>query len=156
MSIKLKVHRVGFTLIEMIVFIVVISVALGTFIKVIAAATANSVDPVFKVTALQKAQSQLDAVLARKFDESTPVGGIPACDTLLGVPCSGITSDADFDDVGDFNGFSQTSGAYTTTVSVSNAGSQLGISNNAARLITVNVTLPSGDSITLSAYKVNF
>lgn len=149
--------RKGFTLIEMIVFIVVISIALGAFIKVIAAATKNSVDPVLNVSALSRAQSMLDTVLSRKFDEASPVGGIPACNTAAGDACIGITVDADFDDVGDFNGFTDTSVApFTTSVTVVDAGAQLGVSNDAARLITVSVSLPSGDTMTLSAFKVNF
>lgn len=152
-----RLNNQGVTLIETVVFLVVVSIALVALLRVYGAAVSASVDPVIQIRALEKAQAQMDEVLARKFDENTPTGGVPACDSSAGTPCAGIVADADYDDVGDFNGYSDTSEPnYTVGVSVVNAGSEIGITNTNARRITVVVSMPGGDSVTLSAYKVNF
>lgn len=147
----------GVTLVETLVFIVVISVALVALIKVFNASVMSSVDPAVRARALTLAQAQIDEILARKFDENTPTGGVPACDSSAGVACAGIVADSDYDDVGDFNNYVDNSHAnFPVNVSVSNAGADLGLPVAQARLITVNVGMPGGDTLTLSAYKVNF
>ena len=150
-------HQRGVTLIETIVFIVVISIALVALVRVYEQSVINSVDPLLRVRALELAQAQMDEVLSRKFDENTPTGGIPACDTAAGIACAGIVADAGLDDVGDYNA-NPTLGAapYTVTVSVVPAGAELGIANTQARRVTVNVTMPGGDSVILTSYRTNF
>ncbi|VUD56778.1 hypothetical protein TDB9533_02394 [Thalassocella blandensis] len=154
-----KLRQNGVSLIETLVFIVVVSIALGAVVKVFSAAVENSVDPVVRTRALELAQAQLDEILSRKFDENTPSGGVPACNTSAGVPCAGIVADGDYDDVGDFNGYSNTSHPnHTISVIVVEAGDELSttIGNANARRITVTVTVPGSSAIQLSAYKVNF
>lgn len=147
----------GVTLIETLVFIVVVSIALVAVLRVFGAGVSNSVDPVVRARALTLAQAQLDEILARKFDENTPTGGVPACDILAGAVCAGIAPDSDYDDVGDFHNYVDNSHAnYSISVSVQTAGVDLGLAANQARLITVNVGMPGGDTLTLAAYKVNF
>lgn len=126
-------------------------------IRVYTQAVVTSVDPVVQIRALEKAQAQMDEILARKFDENTPTGGVPACDSSAGVACAGIAPDADYDDVGDYNGFVDNSEAsYAVSVTVVNAGSELGLVNTRARRVTVTAAMPAGNSVVLSAYKVNF
>lgn len=147
----------GFTLIEVIVFIVVIAVAMGTLLAVFNHSVINSVDPAVKVKALEKGQALLDEILARKFDENTPTGGMPACDSSTGRPCLGISPDGDFDDVGDYQGYADISDPrFPISVSVTNAGGDVGLPANRARLIVVSVGMPGGSTLTLSAYKANF
>lgn len=148
----------GVTLIETIVFLVVIATALTALAIVFNESVIKSVDPVVRLRALELAQAQLDEILARKFDENTPTGGVPACGTTGAPACLGIVPDSDFDDVGDYDGFTDSSNPqHTITVSVVDAGSDLGLSSNElARLITVNVSLPNGNLLTLSAFKANF
>lgn len=147
----------GVTLVETIVFLVIISVAMVALIKVYTYAIVNSVDPVVRTRALELAQAQLDEVLARKFDENTPTGGVPACDSTSGPVCAGIVADAGFDDVGDYNGFVNNSDPnHTITVTVVAAGGEIGIPAAQARRVTVTATVPGGDSLVLSAYKTNF
>jgi len=71
-------RREGFTLIELLVFIVVISLSLGALVVVMNQALVRSVDPIVQVRLLELAQSQLDEVQSRKYDENTPTGGLPA------------------------------------------------------------------------------
>lgn len=147
----------GVTLIETMTFLVVVGIALGALVKVYTHAIANSVDPVVRTRALELAQAQLDEILARKFDENTPAGGVPACGSSTGFACLGIASDADFDDVGDYNGWINNSDPnHTLSVSVENAGTEIGLPNTQARRITVTATVPGAGALTLSVYKTNF
>ncbi len=156
----------GVSLVELIVFLVVIAIALGATVSVFTQSLYSANDPLIRTRALELAQAQLDEVLARKFAENTPTGGVPACGSLDSPsPCTGFaTSDADFDDVGDFAGFvdNTTYPGYSISVSIANAGGELGITADQARRITVVVSTPpisgapSGTSVTLSAYRVNF
>ncbi len=147
----------GVTLIETIVFIVVVSIGLGALLSVYYQNMTNSVDPVLRMKAAEKAQATLDDILARRFDENSPTGGIPQCGSTDGTACAGISADSDYDDVGDFNGYSDSSDTgYIVDVTVTEAGTDLSITNAHARLITVKVTMPDSNTLTLSAYRVNF
>lgn len=148
----------GVTLIELIVFIVVISLALGALLSIYRYSVVNSVDPVIRVRLLGMAQSQLDVVLAQPYDGSTPAGGVPACDSTVppgnppAPPCSGSGG------VSSFNGYSDSPySGYQRQVSVEPAGTELGLANDAwAKRITVVATAPDGQSVTLAAYRTNF
>jgi len=154
----------GFTLIELIVFIVVISLALTGLFSVFNQSMLNSVDPIIRVRALELAQSKLDEVLVRKFAENTPAGGVPACGSFDSgspiVACTaiqGVAADPGRDDVGDYNGENTTDGGYAIAVVVSEQGTELGLASDAlARRVTVTVTMPGAETLTLSGYKVNF
>lgn len=153
----LKPAQSGVTLIETIVFIVVISIALVALVKVFNQNVIQSVDPAIRIQALERGQALLDDILARRFDENTPTGGVPACGSATGPACAGIGADAAFDDVGDYHGVVQTFGTgFSAAVTVTEAGSEIGLANSSARRITVVVDSPDGKSLTLSAYKVNF
>lgn len=156
---KHSILQKGFSLVEVIVFIVVVSVALVALIRVYSATLIGnkSINPVVRVRALELAQAQMDEILSRKFDENTPTGGIPACDSADGIACSGINPDSDFDDVGDYNGNPTITDTYhTVSVSVTADGADLGIPDSQARRISVTVTVFDNDSVTLTAYKTNF
>ncbi|GAB1268448.1 hypothetical protein NBRC116493_17010 [Aurantivibrio infirmus] len=149
----------GVTLIELIVFITVVSIGLTALVAAINNHVTSSVDPIVQIRALECAQAKLDEVTARKFDEATPTSGIPACGSaeLGATACNGISADAGFDDIGDFNGQVDTSFANCTiTVTVVEAGSDLGIPNNQARRITVDVSSSISGRASLSTYRTNF
>lgn len=149
----------GVTLIETIVFLVVMAVALTALAMVFdRQQTINqSVDAAVRLRALELAQAKLDEILPRPFDENTPAGGIPACGSLPSAPvCLGIAPDSDMDDVGDFNGQETTNGAHTITVSVVDAGADFGLGTNQVKLISVYVSRAGNSPLVLSAYRVNY
>ena len=156
----LPVPQLGVTLIEMVVFIVVVSIALGTLFSVFNYSIINSVDPMVRVRALTCAQAKLDEIVARKFDENSPTGGIPACNSAeLGAgACAGITVDAGYDDVGDYHGQTFVDGDCSVSVTIAGEGTDLTLADDASRvrLITVTAGLPGGGGVTLSAYRTNF
>lgn len=145
-------HTSGFTLVELLFFLVVVAVGLGGLLKVFNDAVLNSVDPVLRVKAIEKSQALLDEILSRKFAEDTPTGGSPPCS-----PCAAISSDSGYDDVGDYNGYTDTSdAAISISVAVVNAGTEVGVTNTNARRITVTTTMSDGSKVVLSAYKLNY
>jgi len=154
----------GFTLIELIAFIVIIGILMVTMGSVFQYASVRANAPLINSQLISMAQSQLDETLSRKYDEATPTGGIPACNTgsLL---CVGIGLDtgenindaSTFDDVDDFNDYQDIPQAgYTRRVSVVFAGSDFSINNEHAKRIIVTVTSPQGESASLSTYRFNF
>ena len=158
-------HQIGVTLVEVVVFIIVIAVALAATLGVFTQNIVRANDPLIQTRALELAQAQMDEILARKFADNTPSGGVPACGSIGVSPCTMITPDSGFDDVGDFDGFSDVSHqGYTVRVTVVEAGADLGLADGAARRVTVTVSTPrtssnssdAGSAISLSAYKVNF
>ena len=138
----------GVSLIEMIVFIIVVGIASSALFATYNYSLLHNTDPLIQVRALELAQAKLDEVLALKYDANTPTGGIPACGTPTGVACNN-TPDANMNDVDDFNGVSDTPyTGYTRNVTVTTA--------NDEKLVTVSVTAPRGFSVTLAAYRANF
>jgi MSHA pilin protein MshD len=142
----------GVSLVEMVVFIVVVSIALLALVGVFRQATIGNVDPLIRVQALEAAQSKLDEILLLKYDENTPTGGIPACSSAqLGSQACSNTADANLNDVDDYNGVNEINTplpGYTRSVIVE--------TNGDIKLITVSVTTPSGDTILLAAERANF
>ncbi len=142
-------HR-GVSLIELIVFMLVVSIALLSLMCVYQQATGKNVDPLMRVRALEAAQSKLDEILALKYDANTPTGGIPACSSTdaNAVACNNA-SDADRNDVDDFNGFSdEPYTGYNRQVTVTN--------DNNIKIISVTVIMPTGGDLTLAAERANF
>ncbi|NTS75868.1 type II secretion system protein [Catenovulum sp. SM1970] len=116
-----KSKQQGFTLIELIIGIVTVSIALTIIVQVIIPQATRSVDPIFQVRAAELGQTLLEEVSAKSFDEtSTQILGSARCgETGLGAgacttiptacPSSGLTSATeeanrvDFDDVDDYH-----------------------------------------------------
>ena len=153
----------GFTLIELIVFIVIVGITVVTLGTVFQSAVIRIQDPVINSQLLAMAQSQLDETLSRKYDENTPTGGVPACGTS--IACVGIGLDvgeiltdvSTLDDIDDFHNFQDApQPGYIRQVSVVYAGADFGVAAENAKHITVSVTAPSGQQMYLSVYRFNF
>lgn len=118
--------RKGFTLIELIIGIAVFSVVMTIIVGLIAPQASRSADPIFQVRATELAQSLLNEILGKSYDEqSDRVGGRIRCDERTGDQlsdtliagasnCTAIASlgpDSgegrdDFNDVDDYHGLS--------------------------------------------------
>ncbi len=166
----------GFTLIEIIVLIVFVSIAMVGVLAAYQHAMTTAADPLHNTRALKLAQAMMEEIIAKRFDEFSTQGGVPPC-TPAGPPaCSaglgpdvGETFRRQFDDVDDFNGLnlfppkdindSDLTGyaGYRLQVAVSNAGTELvGLNAADAKRIDVTVTTPRGYDFVFSAYRVNF
>lgn len=162
----------GFTLIELIVFIVIVSVGLAGVLLIFNTVTRGSADPVRAKQALAVAEGLMDEILAKNFcDPDT------ANFTTTPVTCGANVVEASrnlYDSVADFDGYSPGSGvrdisgtsiatlsSYNTSASAPAPTSNFvagGVTVAPAnyRVITVTVTdSVTKQSYTLTAYKFN-
>ncbi len=97
----------GFTLIELIVFIVIVSVGLAGVLVVFDTVTRRSADPVRAKQALAVAEGMMDEILNKNFcDPDTET--LPAVGASTPAVCGTHTTEASrdlYDDVDDFNGY---------------------------------------------------
>lgn len=161
----------GVTLIELVIAIVVMSVALVGMLSTFGGNMSRSADPLWRNKAIKISQIYLDEILSKRYDENTPVGGVPAATTLscgsLGTD-TGESSSALYDDVDDYHGYSGapvgTSGAldssydnYTVSIVVTCDGTNASVvGNDNAKKIAVTVTPPGQSAITFYAYRGNY
>jgi len=171
-------NQQGFTLIELIVGIVVLSLSLSIVTTLIAPAEEKSADNILQIKASELAQSLMNDITSRAFDDNSdmsggrvrcgePAGGDNDCTTTLG-PETGETNRNLYDDVDDFNGFRALvnstddllDGGYAQfeiLVTVSYAGVELGLAEDTlAKRITVRVTTPLGTAIEFTSHKANY
>lgn len=167
----------GFTLIELVVFIVVVSAALAGVLRIFTQATATSADPMQRRQALAIAESLLDEVMLMPFtfcdgddanvETATSTAGCAgAADTLGAETGEGRFAPPSFDHVNDYHGLAMTGivditnaalaglSDYSASIAVSTAalGSISAGSGDALR-ITVTVTTPGGDTLSLDGYR---
>jgi MSHA pilin protein MshD len=162
MPISLPARSRGVTLLEMIMAIVIVSIALASVLSVFLVTTRHSADPMVAQQAQLVAEGYLDEILLKKFYD-------PETNTV----CTGTTggeSRNTYDNVCDFNNVSEqptnqfgaTMGLpdYSVLVKVENSGVTLGAINNtgAIRVLRVDVTVtgPAGISVTLSGFRTNY
>lgn len=168
----------GFTLIELIITIVVISIALAAMLGVFSSSMSRSADPMWRNKSIKLAQLYLDEVLSKKFDENTPVGGEPAAGSGGGAPaltaCGSLGSEAGevratYDDVDDYDGLADSPpvavngaldssyGSYSVSVVVVCDGTAASVNGNQhAKKIKVTVTAPAQGAMDFYTYKGNY
>jgi len=147
----------GTTFVELVISIVVISIAVTGVLLVITRNTASSADPLVQHQAIAIAEAYLEEILEKPFID--PNGGEPEASRAL------------YDDIDDYdviNNETPTDQAgnvmndldsYSVSVDVVNEA--VGPSGNQSPAgstyrITVTVTAPTGNVIPLSAYRTNF
>jgi len=149
----------GFSLIELVIFIVIMSIAVVGVLGVMNITTRYSADPMIQKQALAIAESLLEEIELKDFNN--PTGGFSGAATQANRPL--------FDDVRDFNGFATAGiftidgtavgglGAYSVSVAVANAalGTIAAASSEAVR-ITVTVTHSTGQNWVLSGYRAHY
>lgn len=151
----------GASLIELILFIVIVSVALTSLLLVMNVNTKNSVDPLIQKQALAIAESMLEEIELQDF--SNPTGGF-----VVASPPAIQSQRASLDDIFDYNGFATTGvfpadgsaagvtglANYNVSVAVTTIG-WVTVATDAAQ-ITVTVTDPRGQTIQAVGYRVNY
>lgn len=175
----------GFTLIELIAGIVVLTISLSIVSTLIAPAEQKSAENILMIKASELGQSLMNDITSRAFDDNSDMsGGAFRCGEPdrngVANPCTtALTAESDeydvsgakdrnlFDDVDDFNGYSELINAtggdlddgysqFTILVAVSYAGEDLGLANELVKRITVTVTTPLGTAIEFTSHKANF
>ena len=143
----------GFTLIELIVAMVVISVALAGVMSVINYTTLHSADPVLRHQAIAIAEAYMEEISLKNYAD-------PDAD--------GETDRALFDDVDDYNGLSDSgavdqnghaiAGLEKYSISVSVTPQNYGPAGNEGSGLKIAVTVidPAGESLILTGYRANY
>lgn len=152
----------GFTLIEAIIFIVVVGAGLAGILSVSSTVVKSSADPMVRKQAMAIAESLLEEISLKAFqDPGGGTNGVTTCD--LG----GGTNRALWDDVCDYNGYASTgindvegnsiaalSNYNVTSVTVADSADLTGL---VTKRITVTVTVPGGpDTITMTGFRANY
>ncbi len=96
----------GFTLVEAVLTMVIVSVAVLAVGQALAFAFSHQSDGLWQIKAAALAESYAEEIAARRYDEAAPVGGVPPC-APAAVPCTAVGRDAEsrseFDDVDDYH-----------------------------------------------------
>lgn len=148
--------RKGFTLVELILSAVIISIALTGTISVLNRVVFSSVDPMLQQQAITIANSYLEEIMTKRFP------GVLPCPAPSG-PRSEYSSICDYDGLvnnGVINQFgSSVSGldSYTINVSVNTTSGFAGlIAGVDVVRVDVTVSNPNIVNTTLSSYRANF
>ncbi|MCL1129575.1 type II secretion system GspH family protein [Shewanella sairae] len=174
----------AFTLVELVVGMVVISIAFVLLSTMLFPQAERSADTLHRVRSAELAHSILNEIWGKRYDQNTNAnGGVPACgaaeNTLLGLPkgedCSvslgpdtinGVRETRnDYNDVDDYNGLNinspmlNTSGTYAERYKNYLLSVSVTYNNPASlntKLVTINVTTPNGEVITYNAIRSNY
>jgi MSHA pilin protein MshD len=172
----------GFTLVETIVGIVVLSIAFSIFTALIYPLGNQSAEQVHQIRAAELGQSMINEILGKAFDEKSDMSGgsqrcgeTPSICTLskdLGFETGEVR--ATFDDVDDYNNINVVESSlgigdglddiyigFKVNVEVINDSNYNGESDSSdndytAKLITVTITTPQDFDFVFSVYRVNF
>ncbi len=104
-------HAKGFTLVELIVGIVLFSIAMVTIVSVIMPQIKNGIDPIMQVRSVTLAQSLLSEISAKAFDEASlsnngrvTCNHTTSCTSSAALGWDANESRQNFDDVDDYHG----------------------------------------------------
>ena len=140
----------GVTLVELVIAMVVISIALGGVLLVMNYTTARSADPLLQRQAVAIAEAYLEEILLKPYADPDGVDG--------------EGSRALYDDVDDYDGLADNGardqsgaaiaglGNYTVNVRVQPAT----VNGEAMLRAQVTVGVPGGGSLTLAGYRANY
>jgi MSHA pilin protein MshD len=143
-------NQSGLTLVELVISMVIVSVALSGVLLLLNTAILHSSDPLIQHQSLAIAEAYLEEILLKEY--SDPGGPIES-----GRP--------DYDDVADYNGlhdvgarnqFNSTVGLDDYTVDVAVAADTLGAPAVNAWRVDVTVAHVNGFSMTLRGYRTNY
>lgn len=161
----------GVSLIELIMFIVIVGVALAGILLVMNVTTRNSADPLVHKQALAIAESLLEEVELQDFVSQD--GAAHVCADGVGANCVTVANRSSaYHVVADYDGFSMPSppGIYALNDSVTpvagltgysaivavGAPVTIGVPAASAVLITVTVTDPQANQTQISGYRTQY
>lgn len=146
----------GFTLLELIIFIVVVGIGVAGVLSVFTRSVRNSADPLVRKQAMAIAESLLEEIVLKEFqDPNGGTNGVSTCTLASG------TNRTVWDDVCDYNTYSSASitdaegnvvpglAVYSVTSVAVNTVQLSGIS---VKQIVVTVTGPQG-AVSLTGYR---
>jgi MSHA pilin protein MshD len=179
---SIRRHAEGLTLVELILFILIVSLALAGVLALLNLATGRSSDPLVRKQVLAVAEALLEEVELMPFTYCDPddpnvatATSAAACTTqeALGPEAgeSRTSLATPFDNVNDYHNFSMAGitditgtaqpglSAYSAAVTITPetlAGTGASVPGAAALRISVQVSGPANQSITLEGYRTRF
>jgi len=178
-----KSRQTGVSLIELVLFIVIVGVAVAGILMVMNNVTAHSADPMLRKQAIAVADSLMEEIALHPFTYCDPAdanfftaasnGGcaVSSNDESLLVPQAGesrYNNASPYNNVGDYNAFAMTSGIYgidnspiaelanyNASVAITNVGTTFGLAATAVLRIVVTVTSGS-DSYSLTSFRFRY
>ena len=182
---KIKTQK-AFTLVELVVGMVVISIAFVLLSSMLFPQAERSADTLHRVRSAELAHSILNEIWGKRYDQNTNAnGGVPACGAAakpaFGLPAganctplaglgpdtiNGVTETRnDYNDVDDYTGLNINSVMLNSTITYAERYRNYLLSvsveyNNPAnlntKLVTINVTTPNGEVMTFNAIRSNY
>jgi len=163
----MRARHGGATLVELVITIVIIGVAIAGVVGAFSLIAGRSADPLNQTRAVALAQLYMDEILSRKYDDNTPVGGVPK------QPGCTINTEeanrADYDDVDDYNAISDAApqnaegtpltadySGFRVSIIVQCAGGEVGLPPADAKRVDLTVTDPGGQGYSFSVYRANY
>ncbi len=145
-------RQTGFTLVELIFFIVLVSFGIAGILSVMNVSVATSADPLVRKQTVAVAESLLEEILLKSYDDPDDSPAVVEASRAL------------YDDVSDYAGYT-TSGGMTDLAGATIGGlgsynvssvtvTTTALNGVAARQVTVTVTGPQGP-ISLTGYRTN-
>ncbi|NRA60367.1 MAG: prepilin-type cleavage/methylation domain-containing protein [Psychrobium sp.] len=177
---------VGFSLIELVIGMLVFSIAMTMMLSLIYPQVERSLIPIYQIRATKLANSLLNEIRGKAFDENSnlTLAGNRCGEGTAPLPCTapgdlGAVADGEsrdqFDDVDDFHGFDIEGTLLTQSdqfkdlyvgfslkVEVfydGNYDGQKDASSDPARnakLIKISVTMPNDETLSFAAYRSNY
>ncbi|NJD06090.1 MAG: type II secretion system protein, partial [Methylococcaceae bacterium] len=167
--------QAGISLIELIVFILVVAIAVTAILSVMSSTVAHSADSLERKQAIAIAEGLLEEILAQPFTWCDP----DDANLTTATSASGCASLAEsvgresgesrfgpayFDNVNDYHGYADAIRApdgsavanladYAVSVAVSQVGGSYGLSADAALQVDVSVSRGGSAVLTLSGYR---
>ncbi|ABV89069.1 prepilin-type N-terminal cleavage/methylation domain-containing protein [Shewanella pealeana] len=176
----------AFTLIELVVGMVVISIAFVLLSTMLFPQAERAADTLHRVRSAELAHSILNEIWGKRFDQNTNAnGGVPACGAPVkpslglpaGLPCTApgslgpdkingvVETRNNYNDVDDYVGLNIDSNMLNSSETYAQRYINYGLSvkveyNNLpsldTKLITIDVTTPNGEVMTFNAIRSNY
>ena len=147
-------RQTGTTLIELVIAIVIISIASSAVLMALSTSVASSADPMIRHQAVAIAEAYLEEVALRSFADPDGVDGEASRDLYDDID--------DYDGLVDVGARDQFNNAlaglddYTVTVAVAASSALPPIASTDVFLISVTITHTANIDFTVSAYRANF
>jgi MSHA pilin protein MshD len=176
-------RQAGISLIETMIFIVVMGVGITGLLGVMNHTIKHSADPMLQKQAQAIAESLLEEIMLQPFTDCDPAAynfNTGVCsqietmgpETISGTLQTRYNANASFNNVNDYNGFAMASGihsitdgttvisglgSYLAAVRISDASTELpSVAAGNALRITVQVIAPTGGTVTLDGYRLKY
>lgn len=160
----------GFTLIELVVGMLVIAIAIVMLSSMLFPQADRAAKTLHRVKSAELAHSVMNEIWGKRYDQNTNAnGGVPACGSPLGSPCSATLGPEagegrnDFNDVDDYHGLNQNAAMLNSSQTYAEVYPHYQLSVTVtfgavpnSKLVTINVTTPDGEVITYNMVRSNY